>query len=87
MKSKLNVVLFLINLMIIKHISALSLQSLLGMSTENSPEDESNNNDLDSDDVILKLKSFFDKYANSVKNKIKRVDKVILPRDDDQNVI
>lgn len=86
MKRKINVVFFLINIIIIKQINSFSLESLLGLGTEAQAEDESNS-DLDSDDVILKLKSFFDKYANSVKNKIKHVDKVILPRDDNVTLI
>lgn len=81
MKIKNNVVLFLLNIIIIKQINSFSLESLLGIGIEAQTENETSN-DLDSDDVILKLKSFFDKYANSVKNKIKHVDKVILPRDE-----
>jgi len=56
----------------------------MGMGNEAQAEDDSSSNsDLDSDDVILKLKSFFDKYATSVKNKVKQVDKIILPRNDE----
>ncbi len=84
MKIKINVVLFLINIIIIKQIYSFSLESLMGMGNEAQAEDDSSSNsDLDSDDVILKLKSFFDKYATSVKNKVKQVDKIILPRNDE----
>jgi hypothetical protein len=81
MKIKNNVILFLINLIIIKQINSFSLENLLGLGSEASPEDD-NNNELDSDDVIFKLKSFFDKYANSVRNKLKPVDKIILPKEE-----
>lgn len=85
MKIKINVVLFFINLVIIKQVYTFSLESILGLGFDSSEEE--NNNDLDSDDVILKLKTFFDKYANSVKNKIQPVDKIILPAPDtEENV-
>jgi len=81
MKIKNNVILFLINLIVVKQINSFSLENLLGLGSEASPEDD-NNNELDSDDVIFKLKSFFDKYANSVRNKIKPVDKIILSKEE-----
>lgn len=47
----------------------------------NSFEEEALNEnlDLDSDDLILKMKSFFDTYANKLKNNMKGVDKIITP--------
>ena len=84
MKRNINVFLFIINLIIINQINSFSLESLLGLESQELNEEE-NNNDMDSDDVILKLKTFFDKYANSLKNKIKHVDKIILPRDENVN--
>ena len=79
MKGNFSLVIFLINLIIIKQTNSFSLESLLGLQSIN---EEESNNDLDSDDVILKLKTFFDKYADSVKNKVKSVDKIILPSED-----
>lgn len=73
MKSKYSLMVFLINLLYIKQILSLSLENVFGIG------DEYNNEDVDSDDMIFKLKSFFDKYAETVKNKIKTVDKIILP--------
>lgn len=71
--------LFIINLFLINQINSFSLESLLALQESS---EENDNNDFDSDDVILKLKSFFDKYANSLKNKIKHVNKIILPSDE-----
>jgi hypothetical protein len=44
----------------------------------NALEAESENN-IDSDDLIFQMKSFFDSYANKLKNSMKGVDKLIIP--------
>jgi len=82
MKGNINIVLFLFYIAFIKQMNSFSLESLLELGSQDltNKEDSYNDDEMDSDDVILKLKAFFDKYAKSVKNKIKHVDKIILPK-------
>ncbi len=70
---------FIFSLLLINQINSFSLVNLLA--SQESLE-ENDNNDYDIEDVILKLKNFFDRYANNLKNKIKHVNKIILPRED-----
>jgi hypothetical protein len=44
-------------------------------------ESSGENSDLDSDDLILKMKSFFDTYASKLKNNMNGVDKLLVPGD------
>jgi hypothetical protein len=70
MKSNLNspITLFLLSLLLIPLIKSESLNLNLESSLLDDP-----------DEMITKMKTFFDSYANKLKNSIKGVEKIILP--------
>ena len=81
--NKITILLFILNIILFKKTESFSLENILGIQNFSNEE---NNSETDSDDVILKLKVFFDKYANSLKNNLKTVDKLILPAKQGENV-
>lgn len=68
------------------HSYAFNLDSILNNMNMNQNELETDSdNMMDTDDLIFKMKSFFEQYANKLKNNIKVATKVILPSDNEKD--
>jgi hypothetical protein len=81
MKIRFYLISLIIILITIYKTNTFSLDNIFNLQGIGEEEDE--NNQEDSEEVMLKLRNFFDIYAKSMKNKIKKVNKIILPSSKD----